>query len=184
MKILIVILFLYSNITQAQVYKCIDHNGKVSYSDIPCGRFTAEFGNKKLQVSLEKSKNDLSLLESKINSASTYIHEEFDQYFCRIVLFVYLFMSGICFWTYRKDKNNARNRKWRVPESTLHAFELFGGWPGGLIAQRILRHKNKKLSYQIKFWLIVVFHFIGWYDYLILNQQLMHHIFSKINSST
>ena len=185
MKILIVILFLYSNITYAQIHKCIDHNGKVSYSDIPCGSLAAEFNNKnKLPVYLENSKNDLLLLESKINSISTYFRKEFDQYFCQIILFVYLFMSGLCYWIYRTDKNYAKNKERRVPEKTLHAFEFFGGWPGGLIAQRTLRHKNKKFSYQIKFWLIVVFHFIVWYDYLILNQQLMHQVISIINLST
>jgi len=57
---------------------------------------------------------------------------------------------------YARDKAKARDRRWRTPEATLHFIELFGGWPGAFIAQRRLRHKCSKVSYQIVFWVIVV----------------------------
>jgi hypothetical protein len=34
--------------------------------------------------------------------------------------------------------------------------ELLGGWPGAFLAQRRLRHKCSKVSYQFVFWLIVL----------------------------
>ena len=34
---------------------------------------------------------------------------------------------------------------------TLHWLEFLGGWPGALIAQRVIRHKNKKTSFQVDF---------------------------------
>lgn len=40
----------------------------------------------------------------------------------------------------------------------MHLYEVLGGWPGGLLAQRLIRHKNRKLSYQLVFWLIVLLH--------------------------
>ena len=40
----------------------------------------------------------------------------------------------------------------------LNGFELMGGWPGSYLAQRFLRHKISKKSYQVIFWLIVVIH--------------------------
>jgi uncharacterized membrane protein YsdA (DUF1294 family) len=35
---------------------------------------------------------------------------------------------------------------------------LLGGWPGAFLAQRRLRHKCSKASYQFLFWIIVLAH--------------------------
>jgi uncharacterized membrane protein YsdA (DUF1294 family) len=35
-------------------------------------------------------------------------------------------------------------------------FGLIGGWPGALLAQRMLRHKSKKHSFQVTFWATVL----------------------------
>lgn len=56
------------------------------------------------------------------------------------------------------DKRFAIAAHLRVPEATLHLFELTGGWPGSFLAQRHFRHKIAKRSYQIIFWLIVLAH--------------------------
>jgi uncharacterized membrane protein YsdA (DUF1294 family) len=63
---------------------------------------------------------------------------------------------------YAWDKYRAGRPGRRTPESTLHLLELLGGWPGGLLAQRILRHKNRKFSYKRTFWLIVLLHLGAW----------------------
>ena len=75
---------------------------------------------------------------------------------------VYAVMSAVTFAAYRHDKSRAQTGDWRASEKTLHLLEFFGGWPGALIAQQWLRHKNRKLSYQIVFWLIVLAHFAAW----------------------
>ncbi|WP_024868176.1 DUF1294 domain-containing protein [Pseudoxanthomonas suwonensis] len=54
------------------------------------------------------------------------------------------------------DKHAARHGRWRIPESTLHLLELLGGWPGAAAAQQVLRHKTRKLSYRVGFWLAVL----------------------------
>ena len=59
------------------------------------------------------------------------------------------------------------NKQWRTPESTLHLLELLGGWPGGLVAQQVFRHKTRKFSYQLTFWCIVGLHGLVWADVLI-----------------
>ena len=64
----------------------------------------------------------------------------------------------ITYWIYSCDKRRAENGEWRVPEIQLHLLELIGGWPGAFLAQRRLRHKCSKGSYQFVFWLIV----LGW----------------------
>jgi len=67
-------------------------------------------------------------------------------------------MSGLTFLTYRTDKRRAEAGEWRIPESTLHLWDLLGGWPGGFLAQRIFRHKTSKTCFQVFFWGIIVLH--------------------------
>jgi uncharacterized membrane protein YsdA (DUF1294 family) len=76
----------------------------------------------------------------------------------RFLFGVPLLVSVITFFTYRSDKLRARRGDWRIPESTLHTLELFGGWPGAFLAQRIYRHKTIKRSFQFAFWSIIVCH--------------------------
>lgn len=62
----------------------------------------------------------------------------------------------LTFMAYAADKHFAQNNRWRIPEANLHLLELMGGWPGALFAQRMLRHKTRKASYRIVFWMMVV----------------------------
>ncbi|MFA5110890.1 MAG: cold shock and DUF1294 domain-containing protein [Desulfobaccales bacterium] len=80
------------------------------------------------------------------------------------VLAFYFVASTIAFVGYALDKSAARNDQWRTRESTLHLFALIGGWPGALAAQNLLRHKTKKQSFQIVFWVTVVLNCgaLGW----------------------
>lgn len=64
-------------------------------------------------------------------------------------------INVLTYWTYSRDKRRAIDGEWRISEATLHLLELLGGWPGAWIAQRRLRHKCSKISYQFVFWLIV-----------------------------
>lgn len=81
-----------------------------------------------------------------------------------IVLGFYLVLSLIAFFAYAIDKWAAKNDRWRTQESTLHLFSLLGGWPGALAAQRLLRHKSVKASFQTGFWATVVINCgaLGW----------------------
>jgi uncharacterized membrane protein YsdA (DUF1294 family)/cold shock CspA family protein len=69
---------------------------------------------------------------------------------------IYFAASVVTFATYAKDKSAAKNDRWRTPENTLHLLGLVGGWPGGLLAQSLLRHKSSKRSFQYTFWVTVV----------------------------
>ena len=81
------------------------------------------------------------------------------------IAIVYGLMSAITFAMYARDKRAARRGARRTPEATLHLLELAGGWPGGFLAQRLVRHKNAKVGYQVVFWLIVALHALGWVLY-------------------
>lgn len=74
-----------------------------------------------------------------------------------VLALVYLLMSGSSYLMYALDKEVAGMSRWRrTPESTLHLLDLLGGWPGGLIAQQVTRHKTAKASFQGTVWVTVV----------------------------
>ena len=76
---------------------------------------------------------------------------------------VYAFMSLITITAYHHDKCAAMTGNRRVPEKKLHLLELSCGWPGAFLAQLFFRHKLKKITYQITFWMIVIGHGLAWY---------------------
>jgi uncharacterized membrane protein YsdA (DUF1294 family)/cold shock CspA family protein len=78
-----------------------------------------------------------------------------------VTFVIYLISSLITYLAYAFDKAAAIKGNWRTQESTLHALALLGGWPGALIAQQKLRHKSKKQSFRIVFWLTVIFNCIA-----------------------
>lgn len=70
--------------------------------------------------------------------------------------------SLVTFGVYGWDKYRAQKELWRITEATLHFLELCGGWPGALVAQRLFRHKNRKIPFQVVFWFITVAHLAFW----------------------
>jgi uncharacterized membrane protein YsdA (DUF1294 family) len=90
----------------------------------------------------------------------------------RVPLAAYGIVSVLAYLLYWSDKRKARLDRWRVPENVLHAVELAGGWPGALLAQQVFRHKTRKLSFQLLFWVIVLLHQVFWIDQLLLGAHL------------
>ncbi len=67
-------------------------------------------------------------------------------------------MSVVTFTLYTWDKRRARKGGRRIPEATLHLCELLGGWPAGLLARHLLRHKSRKLAFRVLSWAIIMLH--------------------------
>jgi uncharacterized membrane protein YsdA (DUF1294 family)/cold shock CspA family protein len=88
-------------------------------------------------------------------------------------LILYTVMSVLTYALYADDKSRAKLNFWRTSEQTLHLFELAGGWIGGFLAQRILRHKSRKLTYQSVFWAIVTIHHIAWIWWFLFGKSLL-----------
>ncbi len=88
-------------------------------------------------------------------------------------LILYPTMSIVTYAHYADDKSRAKRKVWRISEKRLHLCELLGGWLGGFIAQRILRHKSQKASYQNMFWAIVILHHGVWVFWLLQKSQML-----------
>lgn len=76
----------------------------------------------------------------------------------------YFTLSLLSFAAYAIDKSAARKGTWRISENNLHVLDFLGGWPGGFVAQRLLRHKTSKPTFQRIYWVTVVLHcaLVGW----------------------
>lgn len=91
-------------------------------------------------------------------------------------------MSLLAFVLYRRDKRQAGIGGQRTPENVLHTLELLGGWPGALLAQQVFRHKTRKVSFQVVFWLIVAVHQALWVDWLFLGKRLWQMVPAQVHS--
>lgn len=90
-------------------------------------------------------------------------------------LAIYIVASIISYLMYRSDKRSAIASRQRIPEKWLHLSEVVGGWPGALVAQQVLRHKTRKLSYQLMFWLIILLHQLFWIYRVLLDGRALGH---------
>lgn len=57
------------------------------------------------------------------------------------------------------DKWRAQRNGFRIPEIVLFGLVAAGGSPLGYVARHLFRHKTRKTSFRLKFWLIVVLQF-------------------------
>ena len=92
-------------------------------------------------------------------------------------------INALTWWFYAIDKKRAQEGAWRISEAQLHLCELLGGWPAAWIAQRYLRHKSSKGSYQFIFWLIVIAWQFASFDSL-QNWRFSHSIIQRIEQSS
>ena len=77
-----------------------------------------------------------------------------------LIIFL-LLIAGLTFLMFGLDKRAALNERQRVPENTLHLLSLAGGWPGGLLARPLFRHKTRKQPFRTVFWLMVVVNLVA-----------------------
>lgn len=68
----------------------------------------------------------------------------------------YAVMSLLTFVLYGADKRAAQRDTPRIRERTLQLCGLACGWPGGLLAQAVFRHKHRKAAFQWVFFLCVI----------------------------
>jgi uncharacterized membrane protein YsdA (DUF1294 family) len=67
-----------------------------------------------------------------------------------------LFIHALTYFLYWQDKRASRSGGWRVSEFALLMAGFLGGTLAALLAQRMLRHKTRKASFQFKFWALTL----------------------------
>lgn len=67
----------------------------------------------------------------------------------------------ITFFMYGLDKQKAKRRQWRIPESTLLGAAVIGGSIGAFLGMQIFRHKTKKAKFYIGVPMIFVLQIVG-----------------------
>jgi uncharacterized membrane protein YsdA (DUF1294 family) len=70
------------------------------------------------------------------------------------------------------DKRRAVAGSRRIAESTLIGWALLGGFPGGIISMRSMRHKTQKRSFQLKYALAAGTHVAAWGVALVFAQGM------------
>jgi uncharacterized membrane protein YsdA (DUF1294 family) len=73
--------------------------------------------------------------------------------FAAVVLYV-LAINAMTYAAFAWDKRAAERRAWRVPERRLLMLAVFGGTPGALAGQQLLRHKTRKEPFRTSLWTI------------------------------
>lgn len=71
-----------------------------------------------------------------------------------------LLINAVAFVLMLADKQKARKKKWRIPESTLIASAVIGGSLGVLAGMYIFRHKTKHPKFTIGIPVILVIQII------------------------
>jgi uncharacterized membrane protein YsdA (DUF1294 family)/cold shock CspA family protein len=87
---------------------------------------------------------------------------------------VYVGLSLLSLLAYAIDKSAAVGGRWRSSEQSLLLLGLVGGWPGGLIAQKLLRHKVSKASFQTAFWGTVALNVAAFVIFHVFLQATLH----------
>ena len=74
----------------------------------------------------------------------------------------YVVAGGVTFLAYFRDKRASLRGGWRVRERTLHVMGVLGGWPGGMLGRRLLRHKTRRWRFTASLWGSAALHAAGW----------------------
>lgn len=98
------------------------------------------------------------------------------------LVMAFALMSTIAYLFYALDKRSALKGNRRTPEDWLHFLSLIGGWPGALIAQQQFRHKTRKTSFRVVFYLSVLIN-IGAVTYFAFESETIFQMLKKLLGS-
>ncbi|MBZ4043588.1 DUF1294 domain-containing protein [Flavobacterium hibisci] len=73
-----------------------------------------------------------------------------------VLLLYFLFINVLVFIFAGYDKFQARKNNRRIPENTLFLMAFIGGSPSLLTAMLLFRHKTSKISFIVKFAVILI----------------------------
>lgn len=79
----------------------------------------------------------------------------------KLILFYLLIVNAVAFLLMLVDKQKARKKLWRIPESTLLLSAAIGGSIGSLTGMYTFRHKTKHLKFTLGVPAILILQIIG-----------------------
>ena len=79
----------------------------------------------------------------------------------KLILFYLLIVNAVAFLLMLVDKQKARKKLWRIPESTLLLSAAIGGSIGSLAGMYTFRHKTKHLKFTLGVPAILILQIIG-----------------------
>lgn len=79
----------------------------------------------------------------------------------KLILFYLLIINAVAFLLMLVDKQKARKKLWRIPESTLLLSAAIGGSIGSLAGMYTFRHKTKHLKFTLGVPAILILQIIG-----------------------
>ena len=79
----------------------------------------------------------------------------------KLILFYLLIVNAVAFLLMLVDKQKARKKLWRIPESTLLLSAAIGGSIGSLTGMYTFRHKTKHLKFTLGVPAILILQVIG-----------------------
>ena len=79
----------------------------------------------------------------------------------KLLLFAYALINLWTFMLFGFDKLRAEAGRWRISESTLLSFAMFGGSLGAVAGRAAFRHKTRKQPFSSQLDGIVWLHVIG-----------------------
>jgi len=154
------------------------------------GKYNAK--NASIRSALSKSTRQVKVARDTQDSGASYFSKTIAFVFFGYLILLsksmpfvvpfYFMMGLITYFMYSSDKQKAQRDKWRTPESTLLFFGLIGGWMGAIFAHRQLRHKNRKMDFQAKFWMTVFLNIGGLIWFLRSNIDIMNILGSILTS--
>ena len=78
-----------------------------------------------------------------------------------LILLYLLIINAVAFLLMLVDKQKARKKLWRIPESTLLLSAAIGGSVGALAGMYTFRHKTKHLKFTLGVPAILIVQIIG-----------------------
>lgn len=79
-----------------------------------------------------------------------------------MVAILLLLFNTFAFMQIYVDKRKAEEGKQRIPERDIFLVAALGGWPGSFLAQQLFRHKTKKGSFKVAFWIAASVSVLGY----------------------
>lgn len=83
-----------------------------------------------------------------------------------------LAINAITYFLFWNDKRLAKTNDWRTPEHVLLGAALFGGSPAAYFAMEHFRHKTKKASFRMRYWMVIIVQ-VGAAVYAALNPDVL-----------